>query len=106
MRVGGLGIAAALTIAHSWACVIIYPSVRVGPNFQVKVEDRGRPVQGLQVVAGRTLRATTDENGLAHFRGVPPGSYGVATDRDDGVPDGVNLEVSRDGPVGVTVPLR
>jgi hypothetical protein len=107
--VRALGLATALTVAHGWACFIIYPSVSVGPNFQVKVEDRGHPVQGLHVVVRdghARIRATTDKNGLANFRNLRPGAYQVGVNLDAGVPDGADLEVRSDGPANVTVPLR
>ncbi len=49
------------------ACTIIYPTVQVGPNFRVKVEDRGRPVEGLRIELGGEHPAfiRTDEKGFA-----------------------------------------
>ena len=38
--------------ARCGACSVVYPSVQVGPNFRVKVEDHGRPVKGLRVEIG------------------------------------------------------
>jgi len=91
---------------------VVYPSVQVGPNFRVRVEDHGRPVKGLRVeigsYKGSGIRAVTetDKNGFALFRGVQPGSYHLSADHDAGIPDGANLEVKLDGPTDVTVPLR
>lgn len=101
----GFAIALIAAPVHCWACVIIYPSIRVGPDFQVKVEDRGRPVRGLRVEIDH-LRAFTDRDGLAHFRKIAPGSYSLRVDHDAGIPAGADLQVSLDGPASVTVPLH
>ena len=96
--------------ARGGACTVFYPSVQVGPNFRVRVEDRGRPVKGLRVeiggYPGSGTRADTDKNGFALFRGVRPGSYHLSADHDAGISDGADLEVKLDGPTDVTVPLR
>jgi hypothetical protein len=92
-------------IAHCWACTFFYTSVLVGPNFRVRVEDRGRPVEGLRLeIAGN--QAVTDKNGFAFFRGVPPGSYVVSADLDAGVAAGAALNVKLDGPTDVVVPMK
>jgi hypothetical protein len=97
--------------ARCGACTLVYPAVRVGPNFRVRVEDNGHPVKGLRVEidsVGRGNRATvvTDQNGFALFRGFRPGSYHLSPDHDAGVADGAGLEVRPDGPTDVIVPLR
>jgi hypothetical protein len=53
--------------ARCAACTIIYPTVQVGPNFRVKVEDRGRAVEGLRIELGSEHPAftRTDEKGFA-----------------------------------------
>ena len=97
--------------APCWACTVVYPGVRVAPNFRVRVEDHGRPIRGLRVEIGsyqgghRTV-TDTDRNGFALFRGVRPGSYHLSADHDAGIPDGADLEVKLDGPTDVTVPLK
>ncbi len=94
------------------ACTYFYPSIQVGPNFRVKVEDNGRPVKGLRVEIASDqgsddpIVAATDKKGFALFRGVRPGSYHLRAEHDAGVPDGAHLEVKVDVPTGVTVPLR
>jgi hypothetical protein len=91
--------------AHCWACTFFYTSVLVGPNFQVKVEDRGRPVEGLRLeITG--IQAITDKNGIASFRGVAPGSYVVSADLDAGVAAGAALDVKLDGPTDLVVPMK
>jgi len=87
------------------ACTIVYASVNVGPAFKVKVEDRGHPVKGLRVEI-KGYAVVTDENGLALFHDVGPGSYFLtASDEVDSL-NGAALQVSPDGPTGVTVPLN
>jgi hypothetical protein len=95
---------AAIT-AHCWACTIAYTSVPVvGPDFQVRVEDRGRPVERLRLkITGS--HAVTDKNGNASFRGVPSGPNLVSADLDIGVA-GVPLNVKLDGPAGVVLPMK
>lgn len=94
----------------SLACVVVYPAVAVGPNFRVKVADRGRPVQGLQVGlyvgASAKISAASDKNGIAVFRNVPPGSYQLRADHDAGFPDGYYMEVKLGQSSETTVPLR
>lgn len=98
------------------ACTVAYPTVNVGPSFIVKVSDRGRPVQGLRLNLVRydsrapetlgTIEVITDDRGQARFNGVLPGSFSLSADHDGGIADGVNIEVARDGPSDVIVPLR
>lgn len=95
--------------ARCGACSVVYPGVKVGPNFRVKVEDHGRPVKGLRVEIGSSNNRTvadTDQNGLALFRSIRPGFYYLNADHDAGIPDGARLEVRSDGPTNVTVPLK
>jgi hypothetical protein len=91
--------------AHCWACTIAYMNVPiVGPDFQVRVENRGRPVEGLRLkITGS--QAVTDKNGIASFRGVPSGPNLVTADHDIGVA-GVPLDVKLDGPAGVVLPMK
>jgi len=96
---------------HCGACTVIFPVVKVGPNFRVRVEDNGRPVKGLRVEIGSSQGGgksvvTTDKNGFALFHGVRPGSYHLSADHDTGIPDGAELEVKLDGPTDVTVSLK
>jgi hypothetical protein len=99
-------------VARCGACTIVYPNIRVGPNFRVRVEDHGRPVKGLQMQissyqgSGNRIVADTDKNGIAVFRGVRTGSYHLSADHDLGIPDGAELEVTVEGPTEVTVPLK
>ena len=91
--------------AHCWACSIAYTSVPVvGPDFRVRVEDRGRPVEGLRLKITLS-QAVTDKNGIASFRGVAPGPYLVSADLDVGVA-GVPLNVKLDGPADVVLAMK
>lgn len=105
-------LAAIATIARCWACTLVYPSVDVGPNFQVEVQDEGRPVKDLRVeIRGyqgghNQAVSDTDKNGLALFRGIRPGLYHLSADHDAGIPDGAEVEVKLGGPTNVTVHLR
>lgn len=98
--------------ARCGACTVVFPDVRVGPNFRVRVEDRGRPVKGVQVEVrryqSRTIQAEaiTGTDGLALLRDMRPGSYSLGIARDAGIPDGAGLEVNLDGPAEATVPLK
>jgi Carboxypeptidase regulatory-like domain len=91
--------------AHCVACTIAYTNVPVvGPDFRVRVEDRGRPVEGLRLkITGG--QAVTDKNGIASFRGVPSGSNLVSADLDTGIA-GVALDVKPDGPTDLVVPMK
>jgi len=64
-----------------------------GPNFTVKVSFRGQPIAGTRVVltgersdapqSGSEVLAShhTDSNGVAHFSGIPRGTYKAHLDR-------------------------
>jgi hypothetical protein len=64
-----------------------------GPNFTVRVSFRGQPIAGTRVVlmgemadvphAGSEFVAThhTDSNGVAHFSGIPRGTYKAHIER-------------------------
>lgn len=97
--------AAAALAASAGACTIFYGTVHVGPDFRVRVQDQGRPVKGLRLkIAGQ--EAVTDRDGFASLRNVGPGTYFAGVDHDDGIADGVYLNVSAHGPAGVIVPLK
>jgi len=93
--------------ARGLACTVIYPpGVPVGPSFRVRVEVRGRPVQGLRVeISADRAVATTDKNGFALFSGVEPGSYHLNAGPDEELLGGADIEVKLNGPKHVTVPL-
>lgn len=96
---------------HMTACSMWFRSVTAGPNFQVKVADRGYPVSGLRVEIlndrdNSRIGANTNKNGLAFFHNVQPGSYFLGIDHDDGGSTGVGVEVKPGGPAGVTVRLK
>jgi Carboxypeptidase regulatory-like domain len=96
------------TISPIWACVVTYPEFHAGPNFRASVEDRGRPVEGLQLnLAGRETRIAvlTNKGGLAIFKNVKPGFYLLSVDHDAGLSGAVDVDVKRDGPASVTIPL-
>jgi len=92
-------------------CTIVYRTVHVGQDFRVNVADQGRSINGLTVelrsdsVRGG-LKAVTDRNGLAFFHHVSGGQYFLSADHDAGILDSVAIEVSQNGPTGITVPLR
>jgi len=100
------------TMARCGACTLVYPSVQVGPNFRVEVEDHGRPVKGLRVEirgyesSDNRVVSDTDKNGFALFRNVRPGSYHLSADHDAGIPDGADIEVKLGGPTNVTAHLK
>jgi hypothetical protein len=107
-------IAAALiaTAGHCVACTIMYPVIRVGPNFIVKVSDQSRVWHGLRLQvtldSDPAIRqsAVTDEDGFARFQGVHPGSYSLLAGTDAaGMPAGVALDVRFDGPAEATIPV-
>lgn len=112
VRSSKLALALIAITARCVACTVVYPSVQVGPNFRVRVEDHGRSVTGLRVqIIGyqgnsSTVVSDTDQNGFALFRGVRPGSYHLTAEHDAGIPDGAELEVKLNGPTGVSVLLR
>ncbi len=100
-------------VARCGACSIFYPGFQVGPSFRVRVEDHGRPVEGLRVEIGSNLGSSgnrvvrdTDKDGFAVFRGMGPGSYHLSADHDAGIPDGADIEVKPEGPTNVTVFLK
>jgi hypothetical protein len=98
------------------ACTLIYPTVETGPNFRVRVTDRGRPVEGLPLKLvdsdffgfehHAALHSITDEDGFATFTKVSPGSYFLSAKLDGGITDGATVEVKSGGPLNVTVPLK
>jgi hypothetical protein len=95
------------TIAEGSACTIIYPAFTTGPSFQVRVDDRGRPVQDLRIkLSGDnyTKIAKTGKDGVARFRNIPPGGYSIGTEFDGNGTD-ATITVTAAGPAETTVPL-
>ena len=99
------------------ACSIVYPNVRVGSRFRVRVTDRGRPVRALRLVLSSsesseskrvvTIYLLTDADGYAGFSNLSPGQFFLTSDHDfSGIEDGVGVEVTPNGPANVTVPLK
>lgn len=90
----------------AWTCTIVFSLVPVGPNFQVKVDGQGRPVQGMQIeLTGQGRKfAKTDKNGIARFRHIAPGDYSVRANSFAASESAVRVSVG--GPSGVIVPLR
>lgn len=109
-RAAALVLAIAGLAGRGGACSVFYPEIEVGPNFRVKVEGQGRAVEGLVVNAARkdgtSIRAITGRAGVAAFGDLKPGAYFLSAAHDAGLLDGANLEVKKDGPSNVTVPLR
>lgn len=98
-----------LTLTEGAACSIDYRSMRAGPSFAVRVNDRGRPVRGVPItLRGRDYTNTvlTGEDGGAPFRGVPPGTYQAGAAFDGGIADAVVVEVTAAGPADLAIPLR
>ena len=101
-------------MAH--ACSVFYRTVQVGPNFRVRVTDRGRPVKGLRLIVGvdpkstrqhpRNTYALTDSDGYVRFSNHSAGSFLIATDKDYLLADAAVVEVSPGGPPDVTVSMR
>lgn len=96
------------TVTGGAACTIVYPSLPAGPSFQVRVEDRGRPVYGLRIKlkgSNFTKSTETGQNGTAHFRNIPPGAYQIGAEFYGGIPDGAIINVTAEGPKNTTIPL-
>ncbi|MBL8236836.1 MAG: carboxypeptidase regulatory-like domain-containing protein [Bryobacterales bacterium] len=96
------------TITLGNACSIVYVPVPTGPSFQVRVEDRGRPVSGLRInLRGHNFSRTTatGANGTARFQNIPPGAYQLGAEIDSGTPDGAMITVTDSGPKNTTIPL-
>lgn len=94
---------------------MFYRTVQVGPDFRVRVTDRGRPVKGLRLVVGvdstsptdpRNTYALTDADGYVSFSNHSPGSFLITTDKDDVLADAAVVEVSPGAQPNVTVSLR
>lgn len=86
--------------------------VLVGPNFRVQANDRGRPVKGIPVKlhvfsGGDEVRyqAVTDENGIALFHNLTPGSYFLVAGPEPGFADAENIQVNAELPER-TIPVR
>jgi hypothetical protein len=90
------------------ACIVVFPTYSAGPSFQVRVEDRGRPVVGLRLdLKGDRLTKTaeTGEGGFAQFRNIPPGDYVLSANLDAGMPEAANVHVTAQGPSNTTISL-
>jgi hypothetical protein len=99
-------IAAILAVARCVACTIVYPTFPVGPDFRVKVEDRGRPVSGLRVAIDSRNSMVTNEHGIAAFREIRPGSYTLIVGRGPGASTIGTVAVKVGGRSGETVPVQ
>ena len=73
------GMAGLAWAALAQPCTIVEQPATVGTRFAVRVTDRGRPVVNTRITSGDRLSATTNQQGVAHFAGVPPGSYRLST---------------------------
>ena len=87
------------------ACTIFAQTISVGSDFQIRVLDRGRPVEGLRFVVGG-VRAVTNRDGIAAFRHIAPGSYSVHAPLDSGVARDFVLEIKHEAPGNVIVPFE
>src|SRR5579862_8120709 len=86
------------------ACVVLPSTYSVGPDFQIRVADRGMPVKGIRFVVGG-VRGVTNKEGIAAFRNMAVGSYVVHAPLNAGVSGDFTLDVKSDGPRDVIVPL-
>ena len=100
-RLAALLQAGLATTAVSPACSYSFTPISVGPSFRVKVSGEDGPVKGLRVKLTESVSAVTDASGIAHFYGVPGGTYYVEADRG-GV---AQLDVKPNGRSGVVVPM-
>ncbi len=110
--IGGAILAVLLSAGIARACSVFPGTVEVGSKFQVKVNDRGRPVKGLRMVLSTdsstgeehkvVVDSLTDADGIAHFLNLGAGSYWLAADHDGGVGDAVAVNVSPHGPANKT----
>ncbi len=104
-----------LAACTSRACSVFSRTVQVGPDFRVRVTDRGHPVRGLRLVVGidstslpqhpQNIYAVTDSDGYVRFSNHSPGSFFIGPDHDGGIGDTVVAKVSLGGPPNVTVSL-
>ena len=81
------------------ACTVVYSTEAVGQTFKVKISGfdgsvAGLPV-GLYVDGVSKVRAVTDKDGLALFRGVQPGLYYVSPDHGAGISGVAQIEVKQ-----------
>jgi len=110
--VTSLNVTAAFVLAAiaGWPCSVVSIVVKTAPDFDVKVEDRGKPVQDLRVKiereGGASITAMTDRNGIADFRNVPTGSYQVTVGTDAGMADAGGIDVKPGGPKRITLPRQ
>ena len=106
--IGKVGLLIALVAATLWPCTFFYPTVSVGSDFRVKVEDRGRPVKGLRLVLtpSGNLSARTGPDGIASFQAIPPGNYGLKAPVDMNLPSTISLNVSANRTAGEVVPFK
>lgn len=74
-----LGMAGLAWAVPAQPCTIVQQPATVGTSFAVRVTDRGRPVVNTRITSGDRLSATTNQQGVAYFAGVPPGSYRLST---------------------------
>lgn len=79
--------------------------ISVGSNFKVRVSGYAGPVQGLRLQVmgdqGPALSAFTDNNGIAEFSNVPPGTRYLGANLDNGY--NLQLDVMPTGPSNVVV---
>lgn len=100
------------------ACTIVYPQVRTGGSFRVRVLDHANPVQALRLVLhpsafdpqshgkGPNSYSLTDSDGYAQFKGLNPGQYLLYPDHDAGVAHGATIEVDPNGATNLTLTLK
>ena len=92
----------------SSACSRVVRPISVGSNFKVKVSGYDGPVKVLLLNVtdgqGRAQSAVTDDNGIAYFRDVPPGTQYLRADHDNGYAE--QLDAKPSGRANATVPMR
>jgi len=70
-----------LGLARAHACVEVSQQYTVYRDFVVEVKKEGKRAAGIEVriTGSDTPATTTDENGIASFHGVKPGTYSIIT---------------------------
>jgi hypothetical protein len=102
-----------LVLVMTWQCVattIVQSSIKVGPDFRVKLESRYADLKGRQRLlitnndGSRKQSIETNRHGIADVRGLPPSNYSIHIEMDPGA--STNVEVNARERSLVTVPLR
>jgi hypothetical protein len=101
-----------LTASLAWACTVFGVRVNAAPNFDLLVQDNGRPVPGIPIIVWRVgdknrkrlFEAKSDQDGRVAIRGLLPGEYAI----DNLGPiksGGLTAIVKRNGPATLAKPI-